>query len=560
MAHSKLTSQDNFSGRFDTSTHSRLVVKIALLFSLLILISVSTSGYFSYRKNVQLILQNLQNQLQLAANTVATAIDGDAFQRLQGKPSIGKVEYQAVKSLIQRFMVNSYLGFDNNSLYAFRQISGDSLEFVVMLDEQYIGNRYAVRAEMLPALVHGQPSYTGIYEDENGMWVSAYAPILNSRNQVVGMIEADFHNNIYLMAVKDEIYSIILHSVAWTVVAVLIAILLSRLITRPITQISAAAIQVSQGDFNVNLPLGSPDEIGMLSRAFKFMVQEIQEKEFIRRKNQELTIAYKRLDELNHSLREANQVKSEFLSIAAHDLKNPLQVIMGFAETILELPGQEARIYRDAQKIYDASQRMLRLITHLLDTTAVESGKLTLRREWVDLNTLGEKVVAVNRSLAQRKGQRLLYSGRAGCHCHVDAERLYEVIDNLVNNAIKFSPVKSKIAVRVQLSDMKDGTPKKIRLEVADEGPGLKPEDMPRLFGKFARLSALPTGGETTTGLGLSIVKKLVELHGGRVWAENRNDKQGSVFRVELPWESPAGKVAEEVSVQKGRAGRQAKL
>ncbi|RMF56175.1 MAG: hypothetical protein D6748_14150, partial [Calditrichaeota bacterium] len=179
---SNLTSEDsssNLTSNFDTSTRYRLVIKFAFLLSVLTFITAISTGFLNYNKNVNLILKNLQNQLQLAANTISISIDGDKYQLLRGKESMHTPEYQEIKSTLEQFMVNQYLGFEKNGIYTFRQISDDSLEFTVMLDERYVGHRYAIRPEMRPTLEKGIPSYTGIYEDENGIWVSAYAPILN---------------------------------------------------------------------------------------------------------------------------------------------------------------------------------------------------------------------------------------------------------------------------------------------------------------------------------------------------------------------------------------------
>jgi signal transduction histidine kinase len=110
-----------------------------------------------------------------------------------------------------------------------------------------------------------------------------------------------------------------------------------------------------------------------------------------------------------------------------------------------------------------------------------------------------------------------------------DADRMREAIDNLVSNAIKYSPVGGKIAVAV--SHEKNST----IIRIADEGAGLSPEDIGRLFGRFQRLSAKPTGGESSTGLGLSIVKRIVDMHGGHVTAESNGPGRGSTFTLILP-------------------------
>ena len=522
------------SSGFDTNMRFRLVVKFSFLLSLLMFMAIVSAGFLNYNKNVNLILKNLQNQLQLAANTLAISIDGDKYQTLEGKSSIGSPEYREVLRSLKQFMVNKYLGFDEDGIYTFRRISTDSLEFTVMLNEQYVGNRYGVRPEMLPTLEQGIPSYTDIYEDEQGTWVSAYAPIFNSEQKVVGMVEVDFKNNVYLMAVKNEIFSILFFSVIGIGIGVVIAIGISRLVSHPIEKVAHAAIQFSQGNLDVNVPATTRDEIGMLAKAFNYMVGELQEKEYIRKKNRELTEAYQRVESLNRSLEEANRLKSEFLSIAAHDLKNPLQVINGYAEMILDTLDLSPKVYRNGQKIVDATDRMLRIIRHLLDSTAAESGKLQLHKTRIDLAQLTRAVVENNRHLATQKRQRISFHTDDGCIIDGDEERLYEAIDNLVSNAIKFSPPGKPIRVDVMNVTANNRFEGSVIVRIKDKGPGLTQEDLKRMFGKFARLSAQPTGGEPSTGLGLSIVKQIIELHGGRVWAESKGRGKGSIFCVEL--------------------------
>lgn len=519
---------------FDTSTPSRLVVKFAILLSFLMFIAIVSAGLLNYNKNVNLILKNLQNQLQLAANTIAISIDGDQYKKLTGKNSIGTPEYRAVLHSLQQFMVNKYLGFDEDGIYTFRRISEDSLEFTVMLHSQYVGNRYKIRPEMLPTLEQGTPSYTGIYEDEQGTWVSAYAPITDSRNQIVGIVEVDFKNNVYLMAVKDEIYSIIIFSIVGIGIGIIIAIMLSRVISSPIEKVARAALQFSQGNLEVQVPETTRDEIGLLARAFNYMVNEVREKEHIRKMNQELREAYQRVESLNRSLQEANRLKSEFLSIAAHDLKNPLQVISGYAEMIEDTPGMPDAVYRNSQKISEATERMLKIISHLLDSTAIEAGKLKLKKVPTDLAALTREVVNANLSLARQKRQRLTLNTDSDCIVEADPDRMYEVINNLVSNAIKFSPPGKPIRVDVMNVAGSKKFKGRVIVRVRDRGPGLTKADMKKLFGKFARLSAQPTGGESSTGLGLSIVKQIVELHGGKVWAESKGRGKGSIFCVEL--------------------------
>jgi signal transduction histidine kinase len=147
----------------------------------------------------------------------------------------------------------------------------------------------------------------------------------------------------------------------------------------------------------------------------------------------------------------------------------------------------------------------------------------------VDLGQLGLATAGVLQPQAAAKKLRIHATVEEGCVVEGDESWLQQVIENLLGNAIKYSPHLRSIWLDV------GKVPGKVRIKVRDEGPGLTDEDKTRLFGRFQRLSARPTGGESSTGLGLSIVRRLVEGHGGRVWAESEGRGRGATFFAELP-------------------------
>lgn len=516
---------------FDSSIRFRLSSKIILLLGGLVTLIVFSVGSWLYQKDKQRVLENLQNQLQLAANTISLSINGDMYKELKGKESVHTEKYAEVISVLERFMVNSYLGFERNNIYTFRMINDSTLQFTAMLDQQYVGNTYAIRDEMRPTLENGQPSYTDIYMDENGTWVSAYAPILDSAGEVVGLVEVDFQNNVYLLSLQQEQREIMIFMIVALLISLILSLLFARYLSRPITEVSKGAVEISKGNFEIKIPVRTSDEIGRLTRAFNFMVQEIQEKEYIRSKNEEISEANRKLDELNRSLLEANRLKSEFLAIAAHDLKNPLQVIQGYLEIISlnTKPGEKTHEY--CESISAATLRMLKLIRQLLDTTAIESGQLKLQKENINLTELLNDIVMDQQKLAKKKQQTIHFTGGKNSMIHADPARMHEVFENLLSNAVKFSPYGKNIFVSLDNPKDNEST---VRIAVKDEGPGLTGEDKQKLFGRFMRLSALPTGGEVSTGLGLSVVRQLTELHDGKVWAVSEGRDKGSTFFVEL--------------------------
>ncbi len=241
---------------------------------------------------------------------------------------------------------------------------------------------------------------------------------------------------------------------------------------------------------------------------------------------------------------EANALKSELLAIASHDLKNPLQSILGFAWLLKERCADYPHLLSGIELIEHAAQRMLKLITDLLATAALDAGKLTLQKDTTDIGQLVQSVVAMFQIQTKQKNQVLHLTIKSSAIVHIDINRMQEVFENLISNAIKYSPPGTSIWVTVEKQLMHHAhdsptlsleTKEVVRIAVRDEGSGLSEDDMKRLFGKFQRLSAHPTGGETSTGLGLSIVKQVVELHGGKVWAESEGKGKGATFIVELP-------------------------
>lgn len=237
----------------------------------------------------------------------------------------------------------------------------------------------------------------------------------------------------------------------------------------------------------------------------------------------------------NEQLARLNQEKNEFLGIAAHDLKNPLTVIIGSAE-LLKMNGlPPAQANKMASNIVGAGQRMFQLIKDLLDANAIEQGKFTSNIERCDLRQLAAECVANNQPHATRKEIVLCTEEGAPVWGRADRNAVMQILDNLISNAVKFSPLKSTVQVFVSVENGYGS------IAVKDQGPGLSAEDQMKLFGKFARLSAQPTGGESSTGLGLSIVKKLAEAMAGTVFCQSELGK-GATFVLRLPeWEEGPG-------------------
>jgi signal transduction histidine kinase/response regulator of citrate/malate metabolism len=253
-------------------------------------------------------------------------------------------------------------------------------------------------------------------------------------------------------------------------------------------------------------------------------------------RTRELTAANRRLSTQWERLRGANAFKSEILSKVAHDLKNPLGVISGRAEMMADFldaaPAPVDKLRSQVKHIRESSQRLIGMVDGLLAEAMADALNISIRREAIDIPSMVREIVEASRPLLEKKEQRIEVDAPESLAVSGDPDRLREAIDNLVSNAVKYSPIGGWIGISVARA----GDDALVR--VSDNGPGLSPEDMSRLFGRFQRLSARPTAGESSTGLGLSIVKRIVELHGGQVTAESPGAGGGTTFTVALPLQS----------------------
>jgi signal transduction histidine kinase len=233
------------------------------------------------------------------------------------------------------------------------------------------------------------------------------------------------------------------------------------------------------------------------------------------------------------NLKKLFKLKDEFLSIASHDLKNPLFVIVCQAYLIQSKvpPGSAMtdEAYDMLNKISQHARTMQQIIADFLDFQSVEEGHIKLATKELDINTVAQRVVENQQSYAAEKEITLQFLPDEQLPCvTADGNRIEQVVQNLVGNALKFNPRGGEVDVKTH------GLENAVLLEVSDRGPGLSPDDLQRVFNKYGKLSRTPTGGEKSSGLGLAICKKMVDLHGGEIGVRN-NPEAGATFWFSLP-------------------------
>ncbi len=259
------------------------------------------------------------------------------------------------------------------------------------------------------------------------------------------------------------------------------------------------------------------------------------------RLNNEISTAHRQLAKQNVELERLTRLKTEFVGMAAHDLRSPIGAILNFSGFLRE----EAASVLTAEQleflsiIQSSSEFMVQLIDNFLDIAAIESGHLRLDRRLHDPRKLLEHNVNLNAALAEKKRipVELLIHGSLPA-VRIDADKIAQVLNNLISNAVKFSQPGTTVSVRA----VPEGGG--LRISVHDQGPGIPEGERSKLFQPFGKTSVRATAGENSTGLGLAIVRRIVEGHGGRIWVESEVGV-GSVFAFTLPeWISAESRVS----------------
>ena len=265
--------------------------------------------------------------------------------------------------------------------------------------------------------------------------------------------------------------------------------------------------------------------------------------------DRDLKFTSRQLEETNHKLLKAHKAKDDFIANLSHELRNPLNIVLGYSELLSDMePGSEE--YQHALLTIKKNARtQLHLIEDLLDISRIVSGKISFQLQPSDIKEILRNAIEVVRPSAEAKSikirtQLTLLGGQIVC----DPDRLQQVLWNLLSNAVKFTPEQGEVTARI--SERKD----KFIIEIEDTGEGIKPKDLPRLFDRHYQ----GEGSATTTGLGLglNITKDLVEAHGGEIRALSQGRGRGSTFIVELPTVAKSKNGVKDAPLPETKAGQ----
>ncbi len=417
----------------------------------------------------------------------------------------------------------------------------------------------------------------------------------------IGLVEITFSTKRIGDNLENMVYVVIFFTIFIIILRLASDYIFTSGITRPITMLMQGAEAVSDGDLSHTIEIKSSDEVGKLSSSFNRMIIALKDRDDeIRFQHQKLQNNYKeledshkeldeayetlaetakeleehktelenkvvertkelhdahaRLQESYERLKEIDRLKSEFLANMSHELRTPLNSIIGFSKVILKgIDGPITDIQKtDLTAIHNSGQHLLTIINDILDLSKIESGKMELLKEMIDIGEIAEGVMSTADALAMGKPVKLNMELEEKLPLtFVDKTRIRQVMLNMLSNAIKFTD-KGEIRLKVskigyehirQMENNPDGyCPKRspvregdfILVSVTDTGIGIKREDMPLVFEEFRQIDSSSARREGGTGLGMAISHKFILLHGGEIWVESRTGK-GSTFHFTVP-------------------------
>lgn len=334
-------------------------------------------------------------------------------------------------------------------------------------------------------------------------------------------IEEGFHTNRALL---------ISFAIATSLLIIAGSYLIIRyVIVKPVKHLKEVSEAIATGELNIRSEIQTGDEFEDLSHAFNRMLRNLTN---IQDRNKKLiTDLDRKVDELarvNMALFEGNRLKSEFLSTMSHELRDPLNSIIGFSEVLLSADNLTERQHRFAGNIMSSGQRLMALINDILELAKLEAGKMRLHPEPLNPAAVCEHVAALARPQAEKKNIDIRVVADANAPAaRQDVGKIHQILGNLLSNAVKFTPEGGWVTLKAAC----DGND--LVFTVSDTGVGIAPEELELIFEKFRQAANPMTREQGGTGLGLSIVRELAKLLGGDVTVQSELGR-GSTFTVRV--------------------------
>jgi len=318
-------------------------------------------------------------------------------------------------------------------------------------------------------------------------------------------------------------YTIMLSIIA-LIVAILIALLTANWIILPILQINRAAKKLTEGQWQQTLPVKRSDELGQLARSFNLMAKQLK-------------TSIDTLENKNQELRELDKIKDEFLANTSHELRTPLNGIIGLAESLIDgaAGDLEDKVKANLAMIMGSGKRLFALVNDILDFSKLKHQDIELQLKPMSLREIAEIVLTLSQSLKGQKDLQLVNAIETNLPSVLaDENRVQQIFYNLVGNAIKFTE-SGKVEISAKVENFEgEGNLSCLVITISDSGIGIPEDKLDRIFESFEQAEGSTAREYGGTGLGLSVTKQLVQLHGGKIWVESTLGR-GSQFKFTLP-------------------------
>jgi signal transduction histidine kinase len=500
---------------------SKILLKIGILIAIEIIFIVSSFGILAYFQSED---SSLGNSINIAGkNRYLTAtVLYEAEKYLDSPSSVADASKlkAALNNLQSNILVLKHGG--ETSGITIEPVSPEFSGLWTIINEKGQSFMRFINGNIIDSTNQPMPMEARQEQSIRTELESMAANLVESSNAFVTDLGQTTERNSQNLTLLTVILAIII------VMILLFILYLLYKILRPIFSLISATSEAKKGNLDVRVGPKGNDELSTLSESFNSMIASIKDNA------KKQSLMQNEIQNANEELKNKNRLMDEFINIAAHELRTPIQPILGLSDIVHRRVNGEEQEYMDI--IMRNARRLQRLTQNILDVTKIENHTLDLDKELFDLSDLISKIVIEYTNRIERTGVgkdvKLIHlCNKEAIVVEADKERLNQVISNLLSNAIKFTK-EGKIDISEQKRiENKDGIKKEeAMVMINDTGSGIDPEIMTKLFSKFT------TKSQQGTGLGLYISKFIIEAHDGKIWAENNSDgKKGAMFAFSLP-------------------------